>query len=291
MEMKNIVFIFFLLASFAFAQSQAAKELADTERAFSKASEDHGMFKAFYDYFTDDGIRFSPTPTYARFELASAAKGEKPDFKLAWYPTWTRVSSSGDMGFDLGPWAISALSDKKRPPRYGYFFSIWRKTQQGWRVVLDSGIRTPQPVPEQESAWQGKQKQVAARKETKPGLSLLEAEQAFRDSVESTGAASAYRKSLAPEFTFLRNQSLPIRSLSEVENSHPLPERSGEVTLEYRDRVYQHGSLEMRAGIQRRRRILHWQLSRIAKDGKRKRRSGILRALLGKGGRRVEDLH
>jgi ketosteroid isomerase-like protein len=177
------------------------------------------MFRAFYDYFTDDGIRFSPTPTYARFELASAAKGEKPDFKLAWYPTWTRVSSSGDMGFDLGPWTISDLSDKKRPPRYGYFFSIWRKTQQGWRVVLDSGIRTPQPVPEQESAWQGKQKQVAGRKETKPGLSLLEAEQAFHDSVESTGAASAYSKSLAPEFSFLRNQSLPIRSVSEVEKA------------------------------------------------------------------------
>src|SRR3954471_22190620 len=194
--MTRVLFLLLLVATTAFAQpstQKAAEELANTERAFSKYSEENGMFKAFVKYFVSDGIQFSPIPFNTHYEFAPELTKPKPEFTLAWFPTFTKVAATADLGFSIGPWTITDQSEKKRPPRNGYFFSIWRKLPEGWRVIVDSGVRTTSASTETPASWKPEPPPTVKRSSSNQQNSeLYSIDRSFSSMAEKSGLLPAF---------------------------------------------------------------------------------------------------
>ena len=124
----------------------ALASLVATERAFSRLSVSSGIREAFLRYFADDGINFAPNPVNTKKAMSELSPGYGPT-RLAWQPVFGGVSQAGDLGYTTGSYVSTDLTGK-RPPRYGCFFSIWRRQPDGtWKVVLDAGVRTLAPEP------------------------------------------------------------------------------------------------------------------------------------------------
>lgn len=116
-------------------------QVVASERAFAAASLEKGLHEAFLSYLADDAIIFDPLPAPGR----PAHEGKPPPKgKLSWGPDWVAVSSAGDLALSTGPWEITSTEGAGKPPRTGYFFSIWRREPDGtWKVAVDAGITSP----------------------------------------------------------------------------------------------------------------------------------------------------
>ncbi len=118
-------------------------QVVASERAFAAASLEKGLHEAFLSYLAQDAIIFDPLPAPGR-----AAHEGKPQSKgkLSWGPAWVAVSSAGDLALSSGPWEFRLNEDTAKEPRTGYFFSVWRRQQEGtWKVAVDIGISSPFP--------------------------------------------------------------------------------------------------------------------------------------------------
>jgi ketosteroid isomerase-like protein len=62
---------------------------------------------------------------------------------LDWSPKAGAVARAGDLGYTMGPYSLRNQRDASVPPRYGYFFSVWKRENGAWRVALDAGVSTP----------------------------------------------------------------------------------------------------------------------------------------------------
>ena len=123
--------------------SRAAVEIAEQERAFARTCVEKGMRSAFSEYFASDAIDFEPQPAPAAASLAQNPDGSAP-FTLDWEPVVADASLAGDLGWDTGPYVITDRSEAKKPPRFGWFFSVWRRQADGrWKVALDVGTKCP----------------------------------------------------------------------------------------------------------------------------------------------------
>jgi ketosteroid isomerase-like protein len=125
------------------APTRAAVEIAAQERAFARTCVEKGMRAAFTEFFAPDAIAFEPQPA-----LAAPSLPRKPDgtasVRLDWEPWVADASAAGDLGWDAGPYVLEDRSPAKRPPRYGWFFSVWRRQPDGrWKVALDVGTDAP----------------------------------------------------------------------------------------------------------------------------------------------------
>jgi hypothetical protein len=131
------------------------ESLRDAERAFAQLALDRSIRDAFYESFVPDGIIFAPHPVNAK-ELYGPRPANR-DRTLDWWPEYTDVSRVGDMGFSTGPSIFTDNTEKKLPPRYGYFFSVWKRQPSGdWKVALDLGIQTlPWPKQPDRAKWTG----------------------------------------------------------------------------------------------------------------------------------------
>src|SRR3972149_5368177 len=142
---RAMVFIFLALG---FPQdryeSPAMKSLADAERGFAAMSVEKGTREAFVANFADDGIAFQPHPVvYKEAVQGRPAPANPKAYTLNWKPVARVVYKSGDLGYMTGPYSVIDKSGKQ-PPRYGFYFSIWKKDSLSrWHVALDIGIGTP----------------------------------------------------------------------------------------------------------------------------------------------------
>lgn len=123
----------------------ALSSLVEAERSFARMSVEKGMHEAF---FAEDGINFQPAPTLVREDMRKRPQPvAHPLFTLDWAPVYGDVSKAGDLGYTTGPFLLTDQSPQRRPPRHGMYFSIWKKQSDGsWKVVVDAGISTPEPV-------------------------------------------------------------------------------------------------------------------------------------------------
>ncbi len=119
--------------------------MAETERAFARTGVEQGFAPAFNEFFAEDGIVFNPHPARFREEYRkNPPQAAQRQFVLNWWPTYGDVAESGELGYNTGPSLVTDLTLQKRPPRHGYFFSIWRKQADGsWRVAVDMGTDVP----------------------------------------------------------------------------------------------------------------------------------------------------
>ncbi|MFZ2052558.1 MAG: nuclear transport factor 2 family protein [Candidatus Aminicenantales bacterium] len=126
------------------SSSRSLQTLIEAERAFSHLSEDKGIREAFLFYLADDSVVFLPRPVPGR-KAYEEAPADSPTL-LTWEPAYAEVSPAGDLGYTTGPYQAKNRSNAAAPPRFGHYVSLWQKQPTGlWKVVLDIGIRHPQP--------------------------------------------------------------------------------------------------------------------------------------------------
>lgn len=112
--------------------------LIESEKAFSKTSEDRGIREAFLTWLAPDAIVFRPGPVEGRpvYEKMDPAEPAV----LAWEPEFAEISASGELGFTTGPYRIRPRRDAE-PAGFGHYVSVWRKQPDGsWKVFLDIGV-------------------------------------------------------------------------------------------------------------------------------------------------------
>jgi len=199
---------------------KALQEMAETERAFAALGAEKGVQESFFKYFGEEGIGFGPHP--GKFREASR-KNPPPnpppplEVKLEWWPVYGDVAESGEMGYNTGPTLVTDRTAQNRPPRHGYFFSVWKKQPAGnWEVAVDIGIGTPgkdeahQDRLRYERAPQEKYKKVVLKDAAAGKAEMLAVEAKFFTTVKNHGARDGYLAYLAPYGRLHRPQEFPM---------------------------------------------------------------------------------
>ncbi|MBI2430226.1 MAG: DUF4440 domain-containing protein [Ignavibacteriales bacterium] len=196
-----------LFTSFCAAQinlESVAREIAESESAFSKMAVEQGINAAFLEYLADDCVMFNPLPVKGK-DLYR----DPPERKniLSWKPTRVEIAGSGDYGFSTGPWEIRKAKNDT-PAAYGHFFSIWKKQQNGdWKVALDLGISYPKEKTRQESL----QIRTSSTKNGTRGMNkdlVLNAEQIFAKGADRS-YTEAYVQQASEQIRVYRDGHFP----------------------------------------------------------------------------------
>lgn len=133
-----------LVAAFGEAQirlDSVAADVAHHEMLFSCTSAVKGRNQAFVEYLDDSCMTFNPVPVLAKPIYRASKSGQSI---LTWQPECIEVSSSADIAYSTGPWELrpSKLSDI--PISVGHYFSIWKYSSDGWKVIFDHGTNSPE---------------------------------------------------------------------------------------------------------------------------------------------------
>jgi hypothetical protein len=123
-------------------------------------------------------------------------------YTLNWEPIFSDISAAGDMGYNTGPYTLTDNTPEKRPPQYGFFFSVWKKDADGnWKVVLDVGIQTNETYTgsrELQTATASKKKATTVKVNLEAErANLLNAERDFLKSAQIDGMVKAFVKHLS----------------------------------------------------------------------------------------------
>lgn len=114
--------------------------LMEADRKFSKLSETSGMKTAFIDYLDSNGVLLRPgrMPIVGADAIDFLIQQNDSGYTLSWQPSFADVSSSGDMGYTYGVYALQMKNADTTI--FGTYVSIWRRQQDGsWKYVLDTG--------------------------------------------------------------------------------------------------------------------------------------------------------
>jgi ketosteroid isomerase-like protein len=217
MKTLAVVFAVLIVVSASFGQqklSPALDSLVAAERAFAATSVEKGIRESFLMFFADDGINFQPHPTKTREAfLKRPAPATRPPVELNWRPIYADVSRAGDLGYTTGPYTFKDLSPEKRPTRFGYYFSIWKKSDGAWKVVVDCGIGTPDHSGQQlefKPAPQIKWKAGPKINLESERASLLDFDRKFLKDVQSQGIVNGYLRYFSSEARLHRDGLLPM---------------------------------------------------------------------------------
>jgi hypothetical protein len=118
----------------------AKMEMMNTDRQFSKMSEEKGMKNAFIEYLDSNGIllRANHLPIAGADAVDFLIQQNDTDYTLTWEPSHGMVAQSGELGYTYGIYALRP--SRKDTIIYGTYVSIWKKQKDGtWKYVLDSG--------------------------------------------------------------------------------------------------------------------------------------------------------
>ncbi|MEO6252033.1 MAG: DUF4440 domain-containing protein [Ferruginibacter sp.] len=122
------------------ADAFAKIEMMDTDRQFSKMSEEKGMKNAFIEYLDSNGVllRSNRLPIAGADAIDYLIQQNDTDYILTWEPRNGTVAQSGELGYTYGIYALRP--SRKDTVIYGTYVSIWKKQKDGtWKYVLDSG--------------------------------------------------------------------------------------------------------------------------------------------------------
>ena len=122
------------------ADAFAKMEMMNTDREFSKMSEEKGMKNAFIQYIDSNGVLLRPNrlPIAGADAIDYLIQQNDTDYTLTWEPSHGTVAQSGELGYTYGIYALRP--SKKDTVIYGTYVSIWKKEKDGtWKYVLDSG--------------------------------------------------------------------------------------------------------------------------------------------------------
>ena len=192
------------------AKDDATSSLAAAERGFARDASVRTVNDAFLAAFSEIITIFRPAPIDGRTALAQRPMAATLDLK--WTPMYVETSSDGSFGWDTGP---SSFGQRGQPVQgYGWFVSVWRRTNGVWKLESDCGIGGSPAVPIDTAA------QVASRisrVSSKDQTSLIETEHALIADYQKKFADLAdddvrvYRNGTAPTTTRAASIALVTR--------------------------------------------------------------------------------
>jgi len=196
----------------------ALQSMVDTERAFSRASEEKGTWESFLAFIAEDGILFRPSAAYGKKWMIEHPVAPSPKRSLLiWQPIFAEISAAGDMGFTTGAWGVKQDTIDQKPVAFGQFATVWKKQTDGtWKFVVDLGISNPQPKTPA-TPWQAPEnrKQAGSGNPGKAGLgtsreALTKRDLEFSKASATQGTVKAFLAYSASDVRLLRNDSFPF---------------------------------------------------------------------------------
>lgn len=109
--------------------------LIELEAEFAAASRARGAKAAFLEHLGLESIVLQPGPVWGR---AAWTVNEDLPGTLDWLPDRAQMSAAGDLGFASGPWSFTPRDAGDHAE--GRYVTVWRKTDDGWRVLFDGGF-------------------------------------------------------------------------------------------------------------------------------------------------------
>jgi ketosteroid isomerase-like protein len=198
------------------SQANDLKSMVETERAFSRMSEERGTREAFAEFIAADGILFRPGPVVGKKWMPEHPLPPATTRQwLSWQPIFAAVSRAGDLGYTTGPWQFKRDIKDAKPVAFGNFMTVWKKQANGsWKFVLDLGISNPEP-PSPATTWQvpegsqntGQSKLV--NQEAERSI-LLIVDREFSNTSALRGGAAALRSYAASDVRLFRNDKFPF---------------------------------------------------------------------------------
>lgn len=195
--------------------NKALNAMVETERAFSRMSEEKGTRESFTEFIAEDGILFRPGPVAGKKwmkEHPLPASDKRP--LLTWQPNFAGISRAGDMGYTSGPWQYKSDIKDPKPAAFGNFITVWKKQPDGrWRFAVDLGVSHPEPKPAS-ATWRPpvmpkstrfRRVDVAAVREI-----LLRTEREFSKASSEQGAVGALLLYAANDVRVFRNDKMPF---------------------------------------------------------------------------------
>ncbi|HET7232726.1 MAG TPA: hypothetical protein VFJ16_22130 [Longimicrobium sp.] len=190
----------------------AEAEVVAAEHAFAAAVARDGIRDAFLAFAHDSALAFTPEPANAKAVWRARPRVSE---RLAWYPAFARAARSGDLGFTTGPY--ESADSAGNVLGHGQYVTVWQRTAEGWRFVIDAGSPNPRPgapVPEWRPPASRAQSSVAT--DVDGARSLLAADSAFAARAASHGFAAAVRAYGDREMRLLRPRFQPRVGLGPV---------------------------------------------------------------------------
>jgi ketosteroid isomerase-like protein len=229
-------FVGLLAVFFAFNPNPQRGDLAslisvvETERAFSKASEEKGTRESFFEYIAEDGILFRPTAVNGkRWMRQNPLPPSTKRSLLIWTPVYADISQAGDLAYTTGPWEFKQDSKDTRPAAFGNFITVWKKQPNGqWRFVVDLGISNPQPI-DRPTPWQPpeeiKQGLVKSAAEVHAAkAALIKRDWEFSNEAEAKGALKAFVGYSAEDVRVFRENSHPFIGRKSLKQAFSKPD-------------------------------------------------------------------
>ena len=193
------------------------KAMVETERAFSRTSEEKGIRESFAEFIAADGILFRPTPVFGKKWMQEHPLPVSTTRQLlSWQPIFAAVSRAGDLGYTTGPWQFKNDIKDAKPAAFGNFMTVWKKqADNSWKFALDLGIRNPEPkapatmwqVPDGSRSNTGGFKRVNHETER---AALLSMDREFSKASAEEGARPAFLLVAASDVRLFRNDKFPF---------------------------------------------------------------------------------
>ncbi|MEK6783063.1 MAG: DUF4440 domain-containing protein [Bacteroidota bacterium] len=191
------------------------QEMVSAERAFAQMAKDQNTRDAFLYFLADDVITSGPNGPIKGKE--GIKKQEINSSWLYWEVAYSDISSSGDFGYNTGPWEYRADKTDEKAVAFGEFNSIWKKQTDGsWKNALDIGVRHDEPsVKVTWSTSSTPLKKPKTESKSSPDISnLLKNEAEFIRTFEVKGN-HAFESYLSVEARICRTGLLPILTKQE----------------------------------------------------------------------------
>ncbi len=193
------------------------KAMVETERAFSRTSEEKGIRESFAEFIAADGILFRPTPVFGKKWMQEHPLPVSTTRQLlSWQPIFAAVSRAGDLGYTTGPWQFKNDIKDAKPAAFGNFMTVWKKqADNSWKFALDLGISNPEPkapatmwqVPDGSRSNTGGFKRVNHETER---AALLSMDREFSKASAEEGARPAFLLVAASDVRLFRNDKFPF---------------------------------------------------------------------------------
>ena len=192
--------------------------LVNTEREFAATSLQEGIRASFMKFFADDGISISPKPhLYKETALKTPPPAHPRARTLYWEPILADVSSSGDLGYTMGPSTLRDSAKQDAPVWYGFYFSIWKRPDDGrWKVAVDVGTGSTsvvekyfgqKTVPALHAAYKSRGIIGGGKAASRE---LIGMDRAFPQNAARGGVRGAYQKLLDVHACAMREGLVPI---------------------------------------------------------------------------------
>ena len=114
--------------------------MMETDRDFSKLSEEKGMKQALMHYIDSNGVLLRPNiiPIAGGEAINYISQGNDTAYTMTWEPNGGTLAKSGELGYTYG---IYSLKPKNKDTLlYGTYVSIWKRKPDGkWKFVLQTG--------------------------------------------------------------------------------------------------------------------------------------------------------